>query len=395
MIESYLLHYDKYDFQVILTGKVSRTCGQVTYQTEHPKLSVVKQEFQLPFSLKVEKESLNKNMFTYINSKLVYAMTHVKDQIENLYSKIMYDKCQADNKIIHNMMTLAILSPHQFAYQDFGEEGYTTSQRGEVIYVVKCQPVVVNFTQNNQNQCFQEIPVVYGEERMFLSPRTRLLHQEGTLVECSSIMPVKYKLQGNWYTVTSGGIMAANPPNEIKIEKSGEWDFKDIQNVASAGVYTPQDLDKIEKIMLTSLNHNAISTQLTRSLVGEGPLTGAASVSNLMTPEEIMKFGSSRLGKVWDDLLFQLGWFGNYVSAIIGITMIIKTIVFVINPIINFKAMYGTLGLTWRLLFVWWENLVHHFLRESVQEVKGMDDELEEVRHDFIPLKRKTLLTKK
>lgn len=375
-IESYILHYDKYDFQVILTSKVSRTCGQISYQTEHPKLSVIVQEHGLPFILPYSKELLGKNtnMFTYINSKLVYAMTHVKDQIGELYNKIMFDKCQADNKIIQNMMTLATLSPHQFAYSYFGEEGYTASQRGEIIYLVKCHPVVVNYTQSIDNVCYQEIPVMHNGRRLYMAPRSRLLHKEGTVVECSSLVPVKFKLQQNWYTITPGGIITAKDPNHITIESSNPWEFEDINNFASAGIYSPEDLENIEKIILTSLNHNALSAQITRSIIGEGELSGEASVVNLMSQEELKKFGKSPFMYLFDQFLDYFGAYGQFVSIIIFFVYLFKIVLFIINPIINGKVLYNNVGFTWKLLFAGWENMVHHVLRDAKTEGPKLEE---------------------
>lgn len=265
-------------------------------------------------------------------------MTHVKDQIGELYNKIMFDKCQADNKIIQNMMTLATLSPHQFAYSYFGEEGYTASQRGEIIYLVKCNPVVVNYTQSLDNTCYQEIPVTFNGRRLYMAPRSRLLHKEGTVVECSSLVPVKFKHQQNWYTITPGGIITAKEPEHIRIEMSQSWEISDINNFASADIYSPEDSKNIEKIILTSLNHNALSAQITRSIVGERELSGEAFVVNLMSPSEIRKFGKSPLMLIFDDFLDYFGVYGQFVSIVIFFIYCFKVLLFFINPIINGKV---------------------------------------------------------
>lgn len=64
----------------------------------------------------------------------------------------MYSKCLSETKLIHSILSSAMYSPHDFAYQYFNEEGYTASVRGEVVYIMKCEAVSVNYT-NIPNEC--------------------------------------------------------------------------------------------------------------------------------------------------------------------------------------------------------------------------------------------------
>lgn len=63
------------------------------------------------------------------------------------------------NRITENMMTLALLSPKEFAYQYFKSPGYTAVVRGEVAHVAKCREVAV-IPKVMDSECYNELPVI-------------------------------------------------------------------------------------------------------------------------------------------------------------------------------------------------------------------------------------------
>jgi len=69
--------------------------------------------------LKYDKEKLGKNIniMTYFNSKLVFTLRHTKEQIDELYKQISFDRCLSEQKIIQNLITTARHSPLEFAYE--------------------------------------------------------------------------------------------------------------------------------------------------------------------------------------------------------------------------------------------------------------------------------------
>lgn len=120
---SYLIHYNDYDFQILSLNKIARICGQKTILTEHPNLAII-EGTDIGFTLPYEPNKIGKNvnLMTYVNSKLLYIMKHTKDQIDDLYEKISYDRCLTETKITRNMLTIVSLFPTYFAFQHFGKK---------------------------------------------------------------------------------------------------------------------------------------------------------------------------------------------------------------------------------------------------------------------------------
>lgn len=127
------------------------------------------------------------------------------------------------HRITGNLMTLALISPKEFAYQYFNSPGYTAVVRGEVDHVAKCREVAV--TPLRISGGYKELAVTYTNETWFVTPRTRVLVRKGTIVECASDLGPQFLLNGRWVTPTSTGLMSIKPPLIITPEPL-EYEFE-------------------------------------------------------------------------------------------------------------------------------------------------------------------------
>ena len=55
----------------------------------------------------------------------------------SLYSKFKYEMCKFRKERIQNSLSLANISPEDFAYTYFNEAGYTALVRGDVMYLTQ------------------------------------------------------------------------------------------------------------------------------------------------------------------------------------------------------------------------------------------------------------------
>lgn len=52
---------------------------------------------------------------------------------------------------------------------------------------------------NNYQQCTWEIPVLQGNKQRFLHPTTWVLQDVATIIPCSPLTPVRWKIRGKWF----------------------------------------------------------------------------------------------------------------------------------------------------------------------------------------------------
>lgn len=129
--------------------------------------------------------------------QLSYLYNDIGTQLTKLYNIVKYQRCLSDAKIITNTLSLANLDPSSLGLAIFNAPGYFTKLSGETAYILKCQPHVVKV--RNSNTCYNEIPIIHDDKELFLTPRSRLIVEIGTITDCDDFFPPLYKLNNVWY----------------------------------------------------------------------------------------------------------------------------------------------------------------------------------------------------
>jgi len=105
------------------------SCGFTLVQTEHPKLIIVETIKDNSFAAKYRILISNLDIFIYINSKFIYVEKHIKRQVQALYQNIIHQKCQLEQQVIKNALSLVHVRSDLFAYQLMKGSSYYDSGR--------------------------------------------------------------------------------------------------------------------------------------------------------------------------------------------------------------------------------------------------------------------------
>lgn len=309
------VHHENYDFQIKMEIEAKASiCGFPSHHTEHPDLFVTLLDLNSPaFPNLSEVTAENVNLVSYINSKLVYAIRHTKEQVERLYDIFHQERCALQNRITQNLQTLALLSPREFAYQYFGKPGYTAVTRGEVIYAAQCKPVPVVPLPLDPRACYNEMVVSYENQTWFMSPRTRILIPEGTIIPCSAEFSPMYYLRGQWVSQSPLGLTSVRDPRIIQYEEPN-FEFETMKNLANGGLYTPEILQAYQRILTSPMEEAVILSRMTESLRGEAKLPEGYSYARGLTEADFQMIGDkvswfSRIASMFGSVG---SWFGGY-----------------------------------------------------------------------------------
>ena len=71
-------------------------------------------------------------------------------------------------------------------------EGVVAMMRGEEFLAFKCAEVKVQPSLDTPKFCTEELPVMYNNRKHYISPISRILVQEPTVIKCSTHFPVKF-----------------------------------------------------------------------------------------------------------------------------------------------------------------------------------------------------------
>lgn len=101
-------------------------------------------------------------------------------------------RCKLENQIISNHLTLAFISPNDFAYMYMKGPGFTAQVISEVIHIIKCQSIDV--TLRSTDKCYLELPVAANNKSYYMTPRSHLLLNFGTEISCNELLSPQYFL---------------------------------------------------------------------------------------------------------------------------------------------------------------------------------------------------------
>lgn len=300
-----------YDFQILLENRSTYICGLLSHYTEHPKLFVTfLSENQPSMNIVSKVGPRDVNMLNYINSKIVYSFRHVRASVLELYRLFKQDRCKTNNRITQNLMTLALLSPKEFAFA-YGGPGFTAVTRGEVVYVAKCTPVVV-FPDRYQSGCFNELPVSYKNTTYFMSPRSRILLQVGSPVDCLADMRPKYKIQDGWFY--------SSPDDDSDL------------------------LEKYQRAIVSPVVRDIITSRVVSALSGDKGLPEGYQVSYAFTQADYGKI-KAKVGSFWENFSNGAKSSGSWFGFAVLVFACYKSFIYLLGCLLNFRELKKEVGL--------------------------------------------------
>lgn len=347
---------DIYVFTIRLQNILS-TCTERFYKTDHADLFVqIDEDYRThrdPGKSAVAPE--NMSLVAYVNTKFMYLELHIADQVEQLYSDLSFSQCVNHRTTLMNLLTLAVTSPEAFAYSLTKTEGYTAITSGEVVHLIKCAPKTVSYRPSKH--CYQEIPITYNGEPMFLTPRNRLIVKHGNEIHCNDLYEVIYNITGHW-TVTSDKLHVTVAPKILDPNTAKVWRFDRTKNLAQAGLYSPQEMESLTKRILFPNEREAITSVVVNSLTSSTTDRQGLQFHNLLDEEILRKATDSFMSKIWGGL----SSFGNACSGFIGILLLAKILMTVIEMFINGYFLYQVFGLSFRILGACLQSVTTYFV---------------------------------
>lgn len=340
--------------------KSTLVCHHNGYQTEHPRLVIIKKTSTEYWFKNKLTNSKNLDLFTYINSKFVYVERHIKTQLERIYNHLIHKKCEIEREVLRTQLAVAHYHPPEFALIRLKEPGHTAVTRGEVVYLIKCQ--AVETTIRKTERCFNELPVSYNNKSYFMAPTTHLLQEYGTEIPCSSSFSPAYFLHGAWYGFNPHS-HRLDAPEVLRPAHDIPWRYEDQNDLIKSGIYSFESTDELRRQIMYPAERQAIENVLAKSLMGHDIDQQNINVLHMLSPEHLFKIRT----------YFQESWsfitqIGNVSAAILGIVAIIRMIKYVIDVVINIRIIKNMYGWSWWIFAATWNTLTTYLIHRQAQE---------------------------
>ncbi|KAE9542373.1 hypothetical protein AGLY_003500 [Aphis glycines] len=330
-------------------------CEVPVIQTEHPQLFILKDNaFMHHFSIN-NISPQNTDLMAYVNTKFVYIENFLKNTITSLYNELIRKQCEIERTQLLFKLSLATYSLDEFAYAMGQGPGNIAIKSGEIIYLIKCKPVDVQYAQ--QDACYNELPVTLNNKTYFMAPKTNILQNYGTQVDCNEYLPVAFRLDSEWYGVAPT-LREIKKPQTLKPSTSWTWNYKSPEHLMTAGIYSQDTMTALQRHLLLPQEIQTAQKNIARQSMGYSYVDQGLRLKSLIDNITISNIIEDKLYKMW-------GWFttfGSCISGLLGIFFIWRAISILIKTSINVTILYQTFGWSIKLIAGIFSSTTHYIM---------------------------------
>lgn len=182
------------------------------------------------------------------------------------------------------------------------------------------------------------------------------------------------------------GLMTVRNPLVITSEPL-DYEFEQLENLASNGLYTSETILKYQKILTSPLEEKIISTRITDAITGKYALPDGVSLGNALSMGDFTMIESkiSSWSKAISTASKEIGgWFGFILFSV----FIIKLFISLVNSLVNFKFLKQSHGCLIALFFCIFDTITHFILSgHLLQSKKPNKSDIEDQQESSILMK--------
>ena len=326
----------------------------------------------------------------YFANKLTVVYKTLDSQIKDTYIQNGKENCENQLSIIKKKLLLAETDPEQFAYDLMGP-GHMAQLGGNVIHIIKCQPVEV-LINPNPNSCTNEIPILYHNEPMFISSKSRIIIKHARKMPCNRLFPVKFRINGLWIKFTPK-LRYAKTPKTLGPKPRENSNPTEIQDLEGRGIYSKEDIDNYQK---------SINFPIERTIILDNTAKEVINIKDKDSDDNFIETYLKRnINKYWEEYKD----FGSISAAICATIAIILLIGWVINTTMNALQIKNIVGCSTKLGAALFSSATNQILiranrtpyqesnTDANEEIELNEIEITEPRKTQIPIPKKRTLT--
>lgn len=176
-------------------------------------------------------------------------------------------------------------------------------------------------------------------------------------------LPPAFQINGRWIALTPNP-HEVNDPQILKPTIGFTWSYESSNNLMTAGIYTPEIMKALQNHLTFPHETETAQRNLTRQALGHDVIHQGIHIRNLIDEDTISNMVQNEIHKLW-------GWFtglGNLMSGLLGIFVLGKLIIVILNAIINMTLLYQTFGWSFRIVAGIFSNITHYIMHNAHRE---------------------------
>ena len=260
--EALVTHYsderspDRISFGFSLRRTIT-LCGVKAFSTNEPDVSVIFLDtFDRPYQFAKDADLIRPHL---TNARAVATGMHFKTN-ENAHAtaRQLYDaNCVTETKTIRNLQNILRSADISTSLQPYFGRGYLAIPSGSVVHIVQCKALDAAVDQS-RDECTSQLPVILRNSKneqinstRYADANTRILSPVGTKIQCSSTLPVSYKLDNGDYLCKGKEFFPCDDISKFQPSVS------DLADKLAKEFTTPLGIGVMSQEKITSIAHRA------------------------------------------------------------------------------------------------------------------------------------------
>ncbi|KAL7288331.1 hypothetical protein TKK_0017665 [Trichogramma kaykai] len=246
-------------------------------------------------------------------------------------------------QIIGNALSQSESRPDIFALAVMKKRGFSAILAGEAAYLISCAEVACQVRA--AQTCFNELPVTCKGVEGFLRPNTRVFMRVGTPRECSVVFPAVFDID-DVFVAMNPNVTLVQKPSIIQPLEIPTWNYEEIRSFMTSGIYSAEELEKLEDHMAFPLKRQALLESVVRRLADRPRTAESGNFQKLLDEDTFNKMSRSYFRSLYAGFIE----FGAVCASIAGCVVVIQLIKLVIDTVIHGVTLYSIYGWSFRLL---------------------------------------------
>lgn len=189
------------------------TCEELVNSTPTISLFVAESatgEFSAKVDSAIDAKNFDQNLF--LSLKINRLSHNIGEQLTSMYQDVMMDHCITNANVLAQSLAFAKIDPQEWVTRELGE-GFIAVRRSDIMFMEKC--AAVSIQHRHTLNCYQDLPITFNEHDAFMKSQSRVITNSSEEIQCSVILPNKYKIGNSWFMRINGELMQTTAPDEL------------------------------------------------------------------------------------------------------------------------------------------------------------------------------------
>jgi hypothetical protein len=331
----------------LVIGENIHLCDLPCYQTQITDVAVCLDDGTLKAEKQFKFQESFDQLVTDLKTQISFLHLDTNLRMTEAFSVVQQNMCELSRSTIHSKLHAAAAASNPYALRDLFGDGHVAYTAGAVVYVAKCIPVEA--TPRDFTNCTKEIPVSVNGTHYFADPLTYILQRFPSIVPCSDLMPVRWKMGDEWVCAYPAIRKCSDIPQQLSLQFK-PLDRQEFTQGLHSGIYTERQRKRHLEFTANYHATQAVTQKVINTAVGNAEGNQPGLLLTLEEETEVIYDAAHYFVPFFGFLGF--GWI-----YLMGALLFFGFVKGVLDLLVRMITMHRERGCGWWLFLAIWDTL--------------------------------------